>query len=1175
MNSSLLNLLMFTSKKAFHIFLIQVMAMHFLLANESASQNLADIKLSFEIRNANLKQVFTKLESTTRFTFGYDKKILRSNVRLTFREDDISVKDILLKVGEEAHLKFKRINDQILVLKDDREEKGEKIFLVEDRPIKGTITDAETGEPLAGATVQVKGTQLGTIASVDGSFSLSIPDDAKVLVISYIGFRSREIPISERSNYDVALSPDLSSLSEVVVIGYGVQDKADLTTSIASVSPKELKDQPVIGFDQAIVGKIAGVQVVEPSGEPGVGMRIRVRGTSSITAGNDPLYVVDGVPMNTDMQGAGGSIRRPNGARGYGVETVNVLSSINVNDIESIEILKDASAAAIYGSRGSNGVVLITTKKGNTSQPRVAYNTFVGIQRVSKTIDLLNAYEFAELARDGHNNTYLDAVPTGSVNDDNATRMANGSPSSGLIPDFIVPYLQGQPGLTDTDWQDEIFRSAAIQNHHLSMSGGNGKTSYYGSLNLLDQEGVVLNSDYRQISARLNLQSEISDRVTVGFNLNPSQERANRINKGPHWTEGVIALALAYSPNFPVFNPDGSYNWDRNGSDIGAVGDTQFLNPVALAEGIQNETDHVRLLGNVYAEIGIIDALKYRISAGFDVNRFTRDYYRPSFIEDRNRPGELSVPDAYARDDQYQNWVLEHTLNYTKDFGEHSLSAIVGFSAQQEEQRTLEVYATNFPNDLSTTTNSGQVVDAGGTFEEWSLLSYLARAQYGYRGKYLLSAAIRADGSSRFGENNRWGYFPSVSAGWRISNEAFFNSRFISDLKLRASFGVTGNFQIPNYGSVSLVSEDNYIDDDGNVVSGLAASTSANPDLKWERTNTLDIGLDFGLFEDQVYFELDYYNSNTTDLLLNVPVPGVSGFTSTLSNIGEVRNRGFEATVTGRTRVGAFGIDASLNFATNQNEVLALGPDNNDIITSISGGAGYPFITRVGEEIGSYYALEAIGVLSQADIDNDVPVFAGSQAGDIKNRDIDGNGEITDDGDRTLLGSPFPDYTLGMSATLRYKNFDFRVAVQAVQGFEVNALINRYNFNVEGNFNNVDDVVDRYRSEADPGNGTIPRANRQSKGSLGRPSSWHIEDGSYTRVRNLTLGYTLPQTLLQNLIENARVYFSVQNPFTFTDYRYYNPEVSSTPDNALTGGQDYGNYPLARTFSLGLNLSFK
>lgn len=296
---------MFTSKKAFHIFLIQVMAMHFLLANESSSQNLADIKLSFEIRDANLKQVFTKLESTTRFTFGYDKKILRSNVRLTFREDDISVKDILLKVGEEAHLKFKRINDQILVLKDDREEKGEKIFLVEDRPIKGTITDAETGEPLAGATIQVKGTQLGTIASVDGSFSLSIPDDAKVLVISYIGFRSREIPVSERSNYDIALSPDLSSLSEVVVIGYGVQDKADLTTSIASVSPKELKDQPVIGFDQAIVGKIAGVQVVEPSGEPGVGMRIRVRGTSSITAGNDPLYVVDGVPMNTDMQGGG------------------------------------------------------------------------------------------------------------------------------------------------------------------------------------------------------------------------------------------------------------------------------------------------------------------------------------------------------------------------------------------------------------------------------------------------------------------------------------------------------------------------------------------------------------------------------------------------------------------------------------------------------------------------------------------------------------------------------------------------------------------------------------------------------------------------------------------------------------------------------------------------------
>ncbi|TRX60768.1 TonB-dependent receptor [Fulvivirga sp. M361] len=1176
MNSSLLNLLMFASRKAFHVFLVQVIAIQFLLANESNSQTLADVKLSFEVKDARLKQVFSELENNTPFRFGYDRKVLKSDVRLTFNENDISVKDILLHVAEKARLRFKRINDQILVLKDDRSfSDRNKIDIIEDRLITGQVTDAQTGESLAGATVQIKGTQLGAIADVNGRFSISIPEDAKTLIVSYIGFQSREIGIGDQTTFDITLAPDLSALSEVVVIGYGVQDKADLTTSIASISPKELKDQPVVGFDQAIVGKIAGVQVVEPSGEPGVGMRIRIRGTSSITAGNDPLYVVDGVPMNTDMQGAGGSIRRPNGRSGYGVETVNALSSVNVNDIESIEILKDASAAAIYGSRGSNGVVLITTRKGSSGEPRVRYNTYVGIQQVSKTIDLLDAYQFAELARDGHNNTYLDAVPTGSVNDDNATRTANGSPSSGLLPDFIMPYLDGQQGLTDTDWQDEIFRAARIQSHNLSVSGGSGKTSYYGSLNFLDQEGVVLNSDYRQFSGRLNLRSEVSDRVTLGFNLNPSQERANRINKGPHWTEGIVALALANSPNFPVFNPDGSYNWDRNGSAIGAVGDTQFLNPVALAEGIKNETNHSRLLGNVYAEIGIIDELNYRISAGFDVNRFTRDYYRPSYLEDRSRPGERSVPDAYSRDDQYQNWVIEHTLSYAKDFGKHSFAAIAGFSSQKEEQRTLEAYATNFPNDLSTTTNSGQIVDAGGTLEEWSLLSYLARVQYNYKGKYLLSAAIRADGSSRFGKNNRWGYFPSVSGGWRISNEGFFNSGTVSDLKLRASFGVTGNFQIPNYASISLISEDNYVDDDGNVVSGLAASTSGNSDLKWEKTKTLDIGLDFGLFEDQLYFELDYYNSNTTDLLLNVPVPGASGFNSALTNIGKVRNRGFEATVSTGTKIGPVEIDASFNFATNQNEVIALGPDNNDIITSVSGGAGYPFITRVGEEIGSYYALQVIGVLTQADIDDGTPIFAGSRPGDIKNTDINNDGEITDDGDRIILGSPFPDYTIGLNSTLRYKNFDFRFALQAVQGFEVNALINRYNYNVEGNFNNVVDVVDRYRSESEPGNGIIPRANRQSKGSLGRPSSWHVEDGSYVRVRNLVFGYTLPKSVLRSVIENARVYFSVQNPFTFTDYRYYNPEVSSTPDSALTGGQDYGNYPLARTFSLGVNLSFK
>ncbi len=418
------------------------------------------------------------------------------------------------------------------------------------------------------------------------------------------------------------------------------------------------------------------------------------------------------------------------------------------------------------------------------------------------------------------------------------------------------------------------------------------------------------------------------------------------------------------------------------------------------------------------------------------------------------------------------------------------------------------------------------------------------------------------------------GTFPSISAGWRVSNEGFFQSNFVSDLKLRASFGETGNFQIPNFGSQSLLSQNNYVDGDGNQINGYAQSTAPNANLKWERTSTIDIGADLGLFNNTIYLNLDYYDSRTKDLLLNVPVPSISGFTTQLTNIGEVKNAGFEAGLSTNFDIGELNVKANVNFSANKNEILALGPDNNDIIATIPGGAGFGFLTRVGEELGSFYALRVNGVLSQQDIDNGVPTFPGSRAGDLDIQDINGDGAITDD-DRTIVGSVFPDYTAGISATLKYRNIDFGFNLQTVQGFQTNALINRYNYNIEGNFNNISRVLDRYQSDSDPGNGIEGRANRSTTGALGRPTSRWVEEGSFTRIRNLTLGYTLPESLESSFLERARIYVSAQNPFTFTDYPYYNPEVSSTPDSALTGGQDYGNYPLARTIILGLNLNFK
>ncbi len=751
-----------------------ITALFTMQANDSFGQKT---KITLNLNNSTVDKVIDKIEETTKFRFIFKMKAVQLDRTISINVKDEKVDKILELLFKGTGTEYKVLNTRVYLterLKTKGQVSGKipNSTITIQRSISGTITDQD-GVSLPGASVIEKGTTNGTTSDFDGNYSIEVADSDVVLVFSYIGFGTKELNVGTQSTLNVSLKPSAAQLDDVVVIGYGTQKAKNITSAVASIRAEAIKDQPVISFDQAIAGKLAGVQITESSGAPGQGARIRVRGTSSISAGNDPLYVVDGVPINNDQQNAGGVIPRPDGGFSYnnvGIGT-NILSSINTNDIQSIEVLKDASAAAIYGSRGSNGVVLITTKKGYLGKPKISYNLYGGIAQVSKKVDLLGAYDFAELVRDGHNNTYLDAIPTGTVNDDNATRTANGSPSGGLIPSFIRPYLEGQQGLTDTDWQDAIFRSAVVQSHNLSVSGGTEKTTFYGSLNYLDQEGVILNTDFEQFSGRLNLHTQVSDKLKIGFNLSPTQESSSRVTNGPWWSEGIVALALAISPNFPVFNLDGSYNFGRNASVIGEAGDSQFPNPVALAQEITNELDHFRFLGNVFANYTITDGLDYRISAGFDLNTFKTNYYRPSTIEDLSFVGIVggpSIPDAFENVAKFKNWIVEHTLNYNKQLGKHNLDVIAGFSSQKETQETQFIYATNFPNDLIKTTNGGQVVDAQGRREAWSLLSALARLQYNYDDRYLLSAAIRTDGSSRFGENNKWGYV-SINFGWMES----------------------------------------------------------------------------------------------------------------------------------------------------------------------------------------------------------------------------------------------------------------------------------------------------------------------------------------------------------------------------------------------------------------------
>ncbi|QJD79170.1 SusC/RagA family TonB-linked outer membrane protein [Spirosoma rhododendri] len=1033
-------------------------------------------------------------------------------------------------------------------------------------PITGTVTDAANGEKLAGTTVQVKGTNVGATTNADGRYQLTLPAGGTTLVFSFIGYQPTEVAVGNRSVVDVKLTSTDNALSEVVVVGYGVQNRRDVTTAIGSVRAKDLANQPVPSFDQALAAKIAGVQVTQTSGAPGAALSVRVRGTGSISAGNDPLYVIDGIPLSRDTKYATGSTNTQ-----FPDNPINVLSTINTDDIESIEVLKDASAAAIYGSRGSNGVVLLTTKRGRDGKTTVNYDSYVGMQQVSKKIDMLNAYEYAQIAYEAKNNAYLDRNATGKATDANDVRNRGVGAPSTLIPPEIVPYLSGQTGLTDTDWQDAIFRTAPIQNHTLSVSGGTDKLRFYVSGNYLNQRGVVIASGYKRYGLRANVEVK-TGRLTVGANLNPTYGYHDLVKaEGPYLGEGVVGLALQMQPIWPVNNADGSYNFGSNGWGYGA---TSILNPVAIANQVSDKLSQIRLLGNTYAQYEIIDGLTYRLNLGTDINSFQRDYYRPSTLEIRDRKG-ASTPTGFSRAQNFVNWLVENTLNYSKSFGPHAISALAGFTAQKDRRVANELTATNFPNDLVYTLNAGQVSSGSSDVQEWSLLSYLGRVQYDYAGKYLLSGAIRADGSSRFGRNNRWGYFPSVSAGWNISQESFLkSSTWVSDLKLRASYGLTGNFQIPNYGSISLLNYQNYILGSEVLVSGLAPGNSANDRLRWEKTAMLDVGFDLSLWRNRLSLTVDYYNANTSDLLLNVPVPRTSGFSTELQNIGKVNNKGIEVTLGTQQTFGRVTWNGSLNFASNRNRVVALGPSGDPIIVA-GGVAGAQFITQIGRPIGEYYTMIYDGVFkNQAEIDA-YPHVSTTRPGDFRFIDNDGNGTIDFSRDRAITGSYFPKYTFGFNSSLSYAGFDLNVAVQGVQGHKILNLIRRYIYNMEGNGNLFQGAMDRWQSADNPGNGLVNRANRLASGSNGEISTWHIEDGSYVRIRTLTLGYTIPSALAQRLrLNRARLYVTAQNPFTFTKYLGYNPEVNSRPDSALSSGEDYGTYPLSRTTSVGLNLSF-
>ncbi len=1033
--------------------------------------------------------------------------------------------------------------------------------------VTGQVTDSQ-GLPLPGATILEKGTLNGSATDLDGNYSITV-DDQAILVFSFLGYAISEEAVQGRTVISVQLVESASALDEIVVTGYGRQVKRDITGSVSSISASQIKDLPVTSFENAIQGQLAGVQVSETSGEPGAGPTVRVRGVGSISAGNDPLYVVDGFPIskNVDLGVQGDNFRRGEGR--FRPPTQNPLGTLNPNDIESIQVLKDAAAASIYGSRGSNGVIIITTKSGKrTGAPVVSYDSYVGIQSVANKIDLMNAAELIAYNTEAVNTAYLQANPGASASDPNSMR----SNAAWRIPDDIQ-----NPDGTNTDWQDVIFQSAFQQNHNLSVSGGAEKVGYHIAGNYYNQEGIIDGSGFDRYSLRINVEADVTEKLRLGLNLSPSYTSSDKLPAGsPYFARppGIVYSALVHSPTVRPLNADGTPNQLDNQSymltsDGEGASMTTASNPLAIIEGVDDKLNQFRTLTNLYLEYDIMEGLTFKTFFGVDINNYKRNFFRKNSLLYRN--AATGEPYGQSSSSESVNWLAEQTLSYAKELeGGHSFNAVVGYTAQKEHLDVNTIVADNFPDDLVTTISGGQVVQGTAIQEEWSLVSMLARVNYVYNDRFLLTASIRSDKSSRFGAGNKVGIFPSASVGYRISND--LDSEWLSDLKVRLSWGQTGNFLIPNYASIGLLAQGNYTFG-GSLNNGIAPSTISNQDLSWEKTSMYDIGLDFGILEDRIYGSIEYFNSTTTDLLLAVQVPSALGFTNALTNIGEVVNKGFEFSITSRNTTGNFKWTTDINFSTVDNEVTKLGDSGDPILSS--GGAGNRHITRIGDPIGSYYGYQTDGIYqTQAEIDaGPVDQVATPRPGDFRWVDVNNDGFINAS-DRTVTGNYLPDFTYGMTNSFGYSNFNLSFLIQGVQGSEVLNLTRRHLGNGEANFNSYAAWNERWRSPQDPGNGEIPRANRQTGNSNNRPSSYQVEDASYIRLRNVTLSYTFPKSNLGTTFSGLRLYVSGTNLITITDYLGFNPEVNNIEDNVNVQGEDYGAYPLSSVFSFGVNASF-
>lgn len=1022
--------------------------------------------------------------------------------------------------------------------------KHASVARVADVDVTGKVTD-EQGAALPGVNVVVKGSTRGATTDGEGRFRISVPGSNAVLVFSSVGYIRKEVTVGSQTSINVSLSVDDQLLSEVVVVGYGSQLKKELTGAVQTVGATEIKDIPVSQIGQKLQGRLAGVQINQTTGKPGQGISVRIRGQLSVSAGSDPLYVVDGFPIT-------GSI-----------------GAINPDEIEDITILKDASSTSLYGSRAANGVVLITTKRGKAGQTNVSFNAFAGIQKVPVhgRVKMLNAVEFAQFKKD----FYQDM----------------GQP----VPDIFQNPSQYEG--KNNDWYDALLREAPVQSYNLTLTSNKENSNTSVVAGYFNQQGVVLNNEYKRYSIRLNSNYSVSEKVKMGFNVAPQYVFDNTPRTDGDRGTGILFNALHTWPIMPIYDSNGQLTkYNTLPSSTGNI--FNYPNWVRAAEELTNETRTVNLLSNAYIQYQPVKGLTLKSTFNVEFLRSNFFFFNPS-----TATSSINVPiptTAVSIRQAVENttWLNENLATYAKTIGNHNFEILAGFTNQRFRQESTRIQANTYSDDRLPTIQGAINIDRAGSntsngVNEWSLVSALSRLTYNYKGKYLFTAAIRSDGSSRFGSNNRWGTFPSASLGWVISDEDFMKPiTDVSFAKLRASYGIIGNNNIGNYTQYALVNNTVNSVFGSTVATGAAVTSLANPNLGWETTKQLDLGLDLGLLNDRIQFTYDFYTKRTTNLLYNVQIPQEAGFSSFADNIGEIKFWGHEFALTTRNIDTKLKWTTNANISFNRNKVISLAPGIDRVY-------GTFHITQVGQPFGQFYGMVKTGYYMSAEELKNSPIVPGRSAvGVIKYKDVNGDGVITyggDADDRTIIGNPFPKFIYGITNTLTYGNWDFSVVGSGSYG---NQLWVRHLYstaNLDGVFNMVAGVKDRFRVQNNasgvattvitPGAGMFGATNNGGN-FTGLERDWNstqfLADASFFTIKNITLGYNV--NVKTKFFKSARLYASCQQVYVFTKYwGGPNPETSAQGDGNGDGGNlsqgvDFSNYPVPRTYTLGINLNF-